>query len=343
MTFQGLDAAGPAWVSDGSALVYSAGGSLWRVAAWGTSQPKKLPFIGQDAYQPVISHRASRLAYTHSTGGSCNIWRVAIPSPKGKENPPTKLIASTRVQGFAQYSPDGTKIAFTSDRSGTPELWVCNADGSNALQFTHFGKALTGDAQWSPDGRRLTFYSYVEGHSEVYVINANGESLRRLTFSSLSENSSWSKDGRWIYFNDLESIKKVSLEGGPVVLVAKNRPGWAPVESPDRKFIYVTGNGTDLWRFPVEGGQPKQVLHSINDFRSYAVVDDGIYFIPRPDPTEGCSIQFLEMATGRVRKVAELGKQRVVFNLAVSPDRHWALYTQQEQGISELMLVENFR
>ena len=348
LTFQGLDASGPAWVSDRSALVYSAGDSLWRVAASGASQPKKLSFIGQDAYQPAISQRGSRLAYTYSRRNTGSIWRVAIPSPKGKTNPPTRLIASTRWQYLPQYSPDGTKIAFTSTRSGTAQIWVCNADGSNALQLTHFGERGAVGPDWSPDGRRLTFSLDVGGHNEVYVINANGENPRRLTFSSVSDNASWSRDGKWIYFDDPEGIMKVSPEGGQAIRVAKNRSGYyGPVESPDRKFIYVIGSGTDasnygVWRFPREGGEPRQVLDWIREYRSYAVVDDGIYFIPRADPTEGYSIQFLDMATGHVRKVAELGKHPSM-HLSVSSDRHWALYEQDEQHISELMLVESFR
>ncbi len=69
----------------------------------------------------------------------------------------------------------------------------------------------------------------------------------------------------------------------------------------------------------------------------------GLFLAPRPDPTGGYSIQFLDMATGHVRKVVELGKQLSIGHLSVSPDRHWALYEQDEQRISELMLVENFR
>jgi hypothetical protein len=46
---------------------------------------------------------------------------------------------------------------------------------------------------------------------------------------------------------------------------------------------------------------------------------------------------------GQIRKVAELGKQRGIFNLSVSPDHRWALYTQTDESASDLMLVENFK
>ena len=128
--------------------------------------------------------------------------------------------------------------------------------------------------------------------------------------------------------------------------VISNSPGFAPVESPDGKFIYLTGSGTDasnngLWRVPVEGGEPKQILDSIIWFQGYELVDDGIYFIPRPDPSIGYSIRFLELATGKMKTIAELGK-RFGNELCISPDRRWALYTPSDQA-SDLMLVENFR
>jgi len=346
LTFDNLGGtSSPAWVSAGSALVYSTGayfwtkGNLWKVAASGSSQPQMLPYIGDDVVQPAICQRASRLAYTHRTSDS-NIWRMEISSPQGEANPPTMFISSTRNDWGSQYSPDGKKIAFVSERSGSYEIWVCDADGTNAVQLTHSGDAQ--GPRWSPDSSRLTFYS-----SGIYVINASGGDLRRLTLPSGSESASWSKDGRWIYFNSEGKIQKVPAEGGPVVVVNKNPPGFDPVESPDGKFIYLTGSGTDasnsgLWRVPVEGGEPKQILDSLIASTGYALVDDGIYFIPRPDPSKGYSIRFLELATGKIKTIAELGK-RFGNELCVSPDRRWALYWQQDQVVSDLMLVENFR
>jgi hypothetical protein len=121
-----------------------------------------------------------------------------------------------------------------------------------------------------------------------------------------------------------------------------NRPGWAPVESPNGKFMYAIGGnaeGYTLVRAPVEGGEVKQVLDSLKG--GYTIVDNGIYFIPRPDPAKGYSIRFLEFATGKIKTIAELGKQPCG-GPTVSPDRRWALYDQQDQTGSDLMLVENF-
>ena len=129
-------------------------------------------------------------------------------------------------------------------------------------------------------------------------------------------------------------------------MLVTNKGGWAPRESPDGKFIYSTGGSGDertLLRTPVQGGGTQQILDSVcYAGLSYAVVDDGIYFIPSPDPKSGYSIQFLNTTTGKIRRIASIGKQEAE-GLAVSPDRRWILYSQYEQSGANLMLVENFR
>ncbi len=104
---------------------------------------------------------------------------------------------------------------------------------------------------------------------------------------------------------------------------------------------FIAGNRS-LWTAPVEGGESRQVLESLAGDHAYEVTDDGIYFIPGSDPTRGYSLRFLELATGKIRTIAELGKLTCA-NLAISPDRRWALYTQADQSGSDLVLVENFR
>jgi Tol biopolymer transport system component len=345
LTFGNWRAASPAWTTDGRSLVFSAFPNLWRVDASGASKPQRLAAIGANGAYPAISRRGNRLAYAQAIS-DVNIWRIEIPTPGGKANPPQKLISSTRDDYFPQFSPDGKKIAFLSERSGSEEVWVCGADGSNVVQLTSLGGPSIGSApRWSPDSRRLTFSANIEGHQEVYVVNASGGSPQRMTSSTYSGNPSWSKDGRWILCDATPSgIKKVPAEGGPAVPVTGAEGGWGPTESPDGKFIYYVSqpaDGFSLLRVPTEGGEAQQILDSLVA-ANFVVVNDGIYFIPRPDPKSGYSIQFLNTTTGKIRRIASIEKP-VGGGFAVSPDRRWILYAQADQAGSDLMLVENFR
>lgn len=86
---------------------------------------------------------------------------------------PLKWIASTKTDVNPQYSPDGQRIAFASNRTGNTEVWLCDADGGNQVQLTSFG-AHSASPRWSPDGGRIAFDSNKEGRWQIYVVDAAG-------------------------------------------------------------------------------------------------------------------------------------------------------------------------
>ena len=130
--------------------------------------------------------------------------------------------------------------------------------------------------------------------------------------------------------------------GGEAVRVTR-KGGFVAFESPDGQWVYYTKSdgASSLWRVPRDGGEETQVLESV-DGRAFAVVKEGIYFIPRPDSAGRYSIQFFNFATKRIRSITTI-ESPVADYLSVSPDGRWILYSQIDQSGSDLMLVENFR
>jgi Tol biopolymer transport system component len=159
-------------------------------------------------------------------------------------------------------------------------------------------------------------------------------------------NPSWSKDGRWIYFDSArtgeQQIFKIPANGGEAMQLTRDG-GFAPRESPDGKFLYYTKGlfDTSLWRVPVEGGQTSKVLDGLSRYENLAIEDSGVYFVPSRSATRSSSIQFLSFGTGKTLPVATF-ENPIAGGIAVSPDGHSILYSDLERSGSELMLVENF-
>jgi len=348
---------GLAWTPDGREIIFSsdreASFGLWRVPATG-GIPVRLAGVGPNALEPSISPRGNRLAYRQSTWDS-NLWRLELSSTKGGSRAPTKLVFSTREDNSVDYSPDGQRIVFVSNRSGRFEIWVCEADGSNPVPLTRFGDSSRddpGSPRWSPDGRYVAFDLFAEGQRDIAVVSAEGGRVRRLTREASQECiPSWSTDGRWVYFTSDRSgsyqIWKVPAQGGEALPVTKGG-GYDSLESPDGKFLYYT-KGREvpgIWRVPVGGGQETLVLdhHRAGYWRAWDVVAEGIYFATAEVPSRPV-IEFFSFATGRVTQIAQLEKPifTTMAGLTVSPDQRWLVYVQIDQSGSDLMLVENFQ
>ena len=137
---------------------------------------------------------------------------------------------------------------------------------------------------------------------------------------------------------------KIPEAGGDAIQVTRDG-GYAPLESPDGKFIYYTKAlyDTSVWRLPVEGGQATKLIENLSFLRNLVIVSKGIYFVPQHGPALGSSIEFLDFATNHTKRVASFGKSFGIDGLSLSPDGRWMLYAQDELGVSELRLVENFR
>ena len=129
-------------------------------------------------------------------------------------------------------------------------------------------------------------------------------------------------------------------EGGGAVQVTKNG-GYVAFESADGEFVYYAKGlfDTSLWRRPVGGGEETEVLPSLTG-NAFALVSKGIYF-GDPNSDGSTSIRFLSFTTGKVMTVITIKRQG--YGLSISPDEKYILYTQVNQGGSNLMLVENFR
>ena len=347
LTFEEQMARDPAWTPDGREIVFSLGtfrGSynLWRIAALSAgpaAKPQRVASVGEDGMYPAISRGTSpRLAYSRFQSDA-NIWRLDL-SRAGKGRPAAKLIASSRRDCAPQYSPDGKRIAFHSDRSGSTQLWVVNEDGSNALQLTSQPAFSVGWPTWSLDSQHVLFNATVGGQLRTFLVGATGGEPTPLA----EPVDGWSRDGQWVYLYLQGKVWKKPSAGGEPKQVARER-GFFMGESQDGKFVYYcrTTSPPSLWRVPADGGDETEILRAFDHPSNCCVTDQGVYFVPvRNAAGVASSIHFLRLATGKVEVVTAVAND-LHYGLAVSPDGRWLLYSQVDQVICDLMLVENFR
>jgi Tol biopolymer transport system component len=343
---------GLAWTADGKELLFSTsqgykgGGRIFRVPVTGGA-PALPAGIGSDTSWPSV--RAGRMVHVQPFPESWDVWRLPGRRSRAADRKPEKLIASRWSDAAPSYSPDGRRIAFNSDRSGTGQVWVCDEDGANPVQLTGLGSsAAVWGTPWSPDGRRIVFASGESGGAAIYVVDSEGGVPQRLTYEpSEAGQATFSRDGRSIYFASDRSgrfeIWRIPATGGPAVQVTHGG-GLAAQESWDARHVYYakTEAGKDLWRVPVEGGEETPVPGVQPEaWTEWTLSRAGIYW------TSGSrgyyAIHFFDFESGRSEMLFSKQSPADTICLAVSPDEKWILHAEQPNPQSELMLVENFR
>ena len=201
---------------------------------------------------------------------------VIITCPKGKEFHIQRTVPLTTAPGLEQdpsWSPDGKRIAYTSDESGNMDIWVRQIAAGQKVNLTKDYTGYDGKPAWSPDGEWIAFISERNGGG-IFMLPALGgipKQVSALSFArSLSRigsipNISWSPDGSELAYTVGGSLYTISSAGGipsaiPLppegLIVGYFEPAW----SPDGKRIACTG-------FVAEGVSTSQIwsLHRTED------------------------------------------------------------------------------
>lgn len=195
-------------------------------------------------------------------------WRR--PSSRGSEPPAAggRMLVSTATgfNAYPAFSPDGSSLAFCSDRTGALEIWIrALAPGARELQVTNDGKNNVQPA-WSPDGRLVAYTSMGEGG--IWVVPAHGGVPRQVT--SFGSRPTWSPDGRTLAFlsNEMVQIDLYGSTTSRIWLVpaagGKPRPlteRWDPPGghrsvsfSPDgRRMAFMAGSR--VWLLDLDGAK----------------------------------------------------------------------------------------
>jgi Tol biopolymer transport system component len=339
----------PAWMPDGKQLLYvkskePTGRHELRLmsAITGAASESTIP-LEDDAVEITLRRH---LVYSHLQRDT-NIWRARVPRRGEPPSKPEMFLPSTRNDDKAVYSPNGENVAFTSTRSGSPELWLADANGGSARRLTSFGGALMGKASWSPDGQWLTFHARPEGQADAFVMPSIGGKVRRLTMDATDDTMpSYSQDGQWIYYTGTQTgrseIWKIPAGGGrPLQLTTTG--GQRPVEAPDgRTVVYMTLGGRELRSVPVDGGESTLIVAPLHPYPTgFAVTPRGIYYAAPPHDGDLRYVMWMSLSGAERRPIA-LAHSQFYLGLSVSPDEKHILFDQTDQFDRDLLIVRDF-
>jgi TolB protein len=197
-----------------------------------------------------------------------------------------KRVTATRGLDITPaWAPDGRSIAYTSYRSGFPDVLVSYIYEGRLLHPT----AGTSEKQnflpaWSPDGTKIAFTSNRDGNNEIYIVNRDGSGLRRLTNNpSIDVTPTWSPTGNQIAFTSDRTgspqIWVMNADGSELQKITNeswcDRPTWSV--SPNNEIAYAsrTGAGYDIKIYEVASRVTRTITDGIGSNESPAFSPNG--------------------------------------------------------------------
>ncbi len=228
ITNTGKDNFSPAWSPDGTKIAFASRRDslfleIYVMNADGSNAVRLTNNATTEDFEPAWSPDGTRLAFTavYTSGILHDDLSSPPPVPTAHNGADvfvvnadgsnlTKLTTNSGTASWGPtWSPDGSRIAFASDRDGNPEIYVMNANGTNQTRITnHIARDF--DPAWSPDGTRIAFASNrndtqccTNSNNEIYVMKPDGSSVTRLKNAPNfdSQSPAWSPDGTRITFH----------------------------------------------------------------------------------------------------------------------------------------------
>ena len=281
-----------AWSPDGSELVFSMQGSLWRLRLGATEAVQLTDGPGYD-YQPDWSPDGRRIVYAsyHDDGIELRLLDVAL----GGSHP---LLANGAVNLEPRWSPDGKRIAFTSSQyEGRWHVFTASVDSSGQADGV---RRVTDDresglpryyyntvdqyfsAAWSPDGNELMVMSnrgHIWGSGGFWRIPAAGGAPKEVRFEETTwkAHPDWSRDGKRIVYGSYlgqqwHQLWLMTAEGdNPFQLTYGDFDATGARWSPDgQRIAYISNEGgnTSLWTVAVPGGRREPIRMGKRVYRS---------------------------------------------------------------------------
>lgn len=182
----------------------------------------------------------------------------------------TTLTSDKSINLSPAWSPDGTRICYTSYKTGNPDLFVFNLRTNSQIRLSK-QKGLNTAPAWSPDGSKIALTLSKDGNAEIYIFEVEKKKIRRLTYNRAIDSSpTWSPSKRelaftsdrsgspQIYIMDTDgvNVRRLTFAGG-----YNDSPSWSP-RGDKIAFVSRTQSGFDIYTIDVTGENQMRLTDS---------------------------------------------------------------------------------
>jgi eukaryotic-like serine/threonine-protein kinase len=272
--------------------------------------------------------------------------QTLTPSPT-----PTPTMTSTAFGGGLG------QIAYASNISGVPQIWIVNIDGTGQNQITNMPEGAC-QPDWAPDGTRLVFISPCSSNQEIYpgaslfIIDKDGSNLTPLpTMPGGDFDPAWSPDGETIAFTSLRDYNRpqiyaIRLLDYSIIPISNNlvrdlQPSWSK-DGEKIAFITTRRGPSQVWTMKSDGSDPVLLSRSGDKKNSHPVwsPDSQVILFTQTEVFGGVprliAIRIVEGTPTENRVVRDLTPMR---QAVYSPDGFWIAYEGWPDGDSHNIYI----
>jgi TolB protein len=246
---------------------------IWEMDYDGFNQ-HQLTHLDTDSLSPSVSPDNSRVAFSSlgREGWSIRMYSLLLH----------RMVAFPEWGGTTlspAWSSDGTKLAFSSSRTGDPDIWISDASGAGAHRITAF-RGPDVSPVWNP--KTNAQIAWVSGRThlpQIYIMDSDGANVMRMTDGGYATSPSWSPNGQFLAFAWNRNYGPGAPGGEDIYVMDIASKRWTqlthdagandfPCWSPDNRHIVFQRreNGhTEIWTMLADGTDQQQLTHSGNN------------------------------------------------------------------------------
>jgi Tol biopolymer transport system component/predicted Ser/Thr protein kinase len=306
-------------------LILVIAGSLWISSYFRYRLPDYRPYqvttsAGRER-EPAISPDGKLIAYTSDVSGNFDLYVTDVHG-----NAPLRLTKDRTDVSHPSWFPDGSAIAFSSERNGIPEIWkISPLGGGETLLLSNAQSPAI-----SPDGKHIAFCrEATNGCLRIGVAALSNPSDCRILTGDREElwhhwDPAWSPDGKQICYWTRHGLWTVPAAGGSAVhLTAATEQDFEPAWDPAGRYIYFSsfrGGILAIWRVGVHGGEPERVTMGTGPESHPTISSDGRRF-GYATGINGLSGVLLERRSGKQIVIPAADMENFMASVAPRGDR----------------------